>query len=229
MSKRLKYVSHTDYYPKSITPARIHIPQWYKDSERWVGGKPSLSNGENLGLKHCMPFIEALTIGYTILLPCDLLATQVNGVTELNWRFNDRDYARSRKNNLQKAIPVPYGSDTQQFTWEVQTSIKLPPGYSALLTHPLNRFDLPFITMSGVIDGNYTMQPGSILFYVKEGYEGIIEQGTPIIQVIPFKTEDWNLEEDPNLFKEAELNAKSSVTVLSGWYKKTYWKKKNYN
>ena len=31
-------------------------------------------------------------------------------------------------------------------------SIEAPEGYSLLFTHPVNRFDLPFTTLSGLVD-----------------------------------------------------------------------------
>ena len=61
-----------------------------------------------------------------------------------------------------------------------------------MITHPLNRNDLPFITISGIVDGNFAISAdGNVPFYIKNNFEGIIPQGTPIAQLIPFYRQNW--------------------------------------
>jgi hypothetical protein len=103
-----------------------------------------------------------------------------------------------------------------------------PPGYSSLITHPLNRHDLPFITLSGLVDTDMTMARGNLPFFLKEGFEGVIPAGTPMFQIIPFKRENWQMEEDKSIMKiglENEFLTKKSVY---GWYKNNKWNKKLY-
>ena len=99
-----------------------------------------------------------------------------------------------------------------------------------LVTHPINRFDLPFQTLSAVIDGGFTVAGDSnIPFFLKKGFVGVIPQGTPIAQVIPFKQGSWNSELESGLLQEGKLIGQRSHAVLYGWYKKTFWTKKQYN
>ena len=60
-------------------------------------------------------------------------------------------------------------------------------------------------------------------------FSGILHAGTPIAQVIPFKRENWKLEEDKELFFESDIVGKKARNVLSGFYKNNYWHKKNYD
>ena len=79
------------------------------------------------------------------------------------------------------------------------------------------------------IDGGLVMDPyGRIPFYVKDDFEGIIPQGTPIAQIIPFRQEKWLSKIKKGLIEKALVHASASGAKLSGWYKTTFWTKKNY-
>ena len=53
---------------------------------------------------------------------------------------------------------------------------------------PINRFDLPFLSISGFIDCNYGFSlAGNMPFFIKKGFEGVIPAGTPYMQIIPIK------------------------------------------
>jgi hypothetical protein len=53
--------------------------------------------------------------------------------------------------------------------------------------------------------------------------------GTPIIQIIPFRQENWISKIKIGLFKKGQLNFDRSGSVISGWYKKTFWTRKKYD
>jgi hypothetical protein len=79
------------------------------------------------------------------------------------------------------------------------------------------------------MDGGYTLAPNAFIpFYLQAGFEGIIPQGTPIAQLIPFKNESWSSEKTEGMVKEGELNRSRSNALFYGWYKKTWWTKKDY-
>jgi hypothetical protein len=61
--------------------------------------------------------------------------------------------------------------------------------------------------------------------FLKEDFEGTIKAGTPIIQVILFKTEDWDSEIDISLHAAKEERDEKEKS----FYKKEIRKKKNYN
>ena len=60
-------------------------------------------------------------------------------------------------------------------------------------THPVNRFDLPFTTLSGLVDcDRYT--DTWIHFpahWHNTRFQGVLPKGTPIAQCIPVKRENW--------------------------------------
>ncbi|MGY4450794.1 hypothetical protein ACVWZR_005454 [Bradyrhizobium sp. i1.3.1] len=72
-------------------------------------------------------------------------------------------------------------------------TIEAPEGYSLFFTHPVNRFDLPFITLSGLVDCD-RYRDSWIHFpahWHNTGFRGVLPKGTPIAQCIPVKREDW--------------------------------------
>lgn len=88
----------------------------------------------------------------------------------------------------------PQGYYQEHFAWYPDWAVELPEGYSALYTHPLNRFDLPFFMTIGIIDNDKVNLPGTMPFFIAKGFEGTIPAGTPYAQIIPFKREDWKSE-----------------------------------
>lgn len=221
--KVLHYESGLEFFPDFIVPIKKHIPKWYKDTEPWIGGKPNLTTK---GIKKCIPFLDSLTVGYCIQTPIDLVVSLDNGLPLITWRSEVMQNIVETRPNPQN-IPTPAGMHSLGFMWNIWGGIKLPKGYSAVFTHPLNRIDLPFFTLSGVVD-DYEMGPGSMPFYLKEGWEGVIPQGTPIVQIIPFKRENWSSRVLPGLYAASKLRMTKARAVLSDYYKKHDWKKKSY-
>jgi hypothetical protein len=107
-------------------------------------------------------------------------------------------------------------------------SIKTPKGYSSIFTHPINRVDLPFYTLGGVVDTDGWGDAGSHPFLLKKGWEGIIEKGTPIIQVIPFKRENWLSDIDNTMTKEYDKQIGKRDSYLKDYYKNFIWSSKSY-
>ena len=101
------------------------------------------------------------------------------------------DYVTFNIGNGQKfAVYEKY--DEIPWKWTVPWSIETPKGFSLLFTHPLNRMELPFVTMSGIVDTDEYECPVNLPFLIREGFMGVIPKGTPIAQVIPIKREKWS-------------------------------------
>jgi hypothetical protein len=232
MKKIIKYSSYFNFYENMFIPAKNNIPEWYKNTKNdyiveSTKNPRAFLNKDNKNFKMCVPFLDSFLTGYLVSCPVDILVSHDDlGNPTLNWNIDERfvDY----RENQSATIPTPPGCHTHNFVWVFPLAFKLPEGYSALITHPLNRYDLPFVTISGIVDDNYAMGYGNYPFFVKENFNGIIKKGTPIAQIIPFKRESWSSKYDMSVSQEAELNNRKSGTVFSGWYKNTIWKKKEY-
>lgn len=215
-------------------PARKNIPDWYKKAESWAGeGRPAIRNlGSNASVKHCMPFLDAITSGYLLELHTDVQVTRVpdSSTPLMTWMITP-DPLVLRPPITGYTIPRPSGHDFDHWAWSGKFGIAVPAGYSVLVTHPFNRFDLPFTTMSGIMESDGHWAPGNIPFFLKEGFEGIIPAGTPIAQLLPFKREDWisEVDESESSYRTMTRMMYRARSVVAGYYKKNVWKKKMYD
>jgi hypothetical protein len=162
-------------------------------------------------------------------LAVDIAVEQTEGGPVVSWKSDIHEFVAIRDKEKNPGLPVPLGCSPLHYVWITKHLFRIPKGYSALFTHPLNRFDLPFVTLSGIVDGEIALHSGNFPVYFSSTFEGIIPAGTPIAQVILFKTEDWESEEDSSLILDAELTNKLSLNKAYGWYKQNVWKKKTYN
>ena len=227
----IKFATQIVSYTNSFVPSQTQIPEWYKKTP--LIPKDSNKNKIPLpfSLKACSPFLDSITSGYMLLTPCDIaIDNEGYDDTHISWNgAQDFDPIGIRHDpEVNELLPIPEGHSAQHFTWQLQLCFKIPEGYSVIVTHPLNRHDLPFSTLSGTIDGPYTITTGQLPFFIKKSFNGIIPKGTPFAQVIPFKTENWNSKEDVSILTE-ELFNKMSARTSQHWYKKNKWKKKKYN
>ncbi len=230
MAKKIIKIASKEKYLELPKPSKFFIPDWYKKSERFVGGvqllKPSGSFGQKT-IKTCAPFLDSLTAGYCIELWQDLQVIQETNGPMLYWAHTP-EVASLRSIELHQEMPTPEGYFDAAFAWASPFYIKTPPGYSILVTHPLNRLDLPFITLSGIVDSDKGMSDGNIPFFINKTFQGIIPKGTPIAQIIPFKRDDWKSEEDSELIEIANKNKHDSLSSSIGWYKNKVWQRKRF-
>jgi hypothetical protein len=217
---------------KPPSPSKGFLPEEYKKlpfkiNKNFTHVLPDLKT-TNLTLKACVPVFDAMTAGYIITLPCDILVTDTLYYTDrIIWDV-DWTVITSHQKIQYGDMKHPEGYEESPYKFETNWIIKTPPGYSVLITHPLNRFDLPFITMSGVVDSDaYNINPVNLPFFLKKDFSGIIKMGTPIAQIIPIKREGWNSKilKYENSTKFQINNLKS---VIDRSYKNRFWFKKKY-
>ena len=121
------------------------------------------------------------------------------------------------------------GFSKTPFKWSSTWYIQTPPGWSCLFTHPSGHGDLPFRTISAIVDTDVYKQEIAFPFWLLDSFEGVIEKGTPIVQVIPFKRQEWHSEvsrlKDKEWFymKERGFNSK-----FIGNYLKNFRQDKKY-
>ena len=226
MSKLIKFIPNTPNdndlpYVEIPISANKFIPDWWKKQE--------LENKEgaifdNLSFKACVPFLDSLTYGYMIYTNQDIVVSLDNDEPYLSWQTSPEP---ASFRTLHQNLPVPVGHSNLHFAWKIHFGVQLPKGYSMLITHPLNRFDLPFTTVSGIVDDGVPWG-GNFSFWIKKGFYGIIPKSTPIAQIIPFKTESWKSEKSDDLIEYAKKRLHEKTTFASGYYKKFIHRKKKF-
>lgn len=228
----LRYSSQQNGIVNDLVPAKNHIPAWYKSIKSYGYNNIVFDDDNKImkNVKSCIPFLDSFMTGYVVELWCDI-HVRINDDGESHY-FTWSDATPvpvGFRNSNENPIPVPMGCESSHYIWQSPYCIKTPKDYSLLITHPLNRFDLPFVTLSGIVDAEKTIGPGNFPFFMKKDFEGLIQSGTPIFQVIPFKKENWNLENDDKIIKEGLINKQKSLNLFAGFYKKNSWIKKSYD
>jgi hypothetical protein len=210
-------------------PAKNYIPSWYKNIKSNFKKQPKFSNNGkliNTDLKMCMPFLDSLTTGYIQETWCDMYVKKET--KEII--FYSSNIPKMVNFREKKSIDILENEFYPiEFTWSIEWINKTPKNYSVLICHPLNRLDLPFYTLSGIIDSDlYHHAPsGNLPFYIKKDFEGLIPKGTPMYQIIPIKRESWTHNIEKYSIKNKKKLDKQNQ-VFWEFYKKNFWNKKNY-
>jgi hypothetical protein len=182
----------------------------------------------NQTAKRCIPLMESMTAGYHLTLPADIIISknEESGDSAMNW-LTHVDLVSTHNPQQTHEIPVPEEYSTLPFKFINFFIVKTPPGYSTLFVHPLNRYDLPFYSFSGLVDTDKHSVVVHFPFIVRKDFEGVIPKGTPIIQAIPIKRENWKSVQDgpvENGFQELE----KYFSNITRSYKKIAWSRKKY-
>ena len=198
MSKIIKFIAQNDHVwnvrPKPY-PAIKNLPQWWKDIPVYSNEEKKLNLKPNptVTVKRCVPTIEMLGLGYYVPLWADLLVTQQNGFPYINWN-TQVNVIENWNNNQVSSFKIPEGYSNVVFKNLHGWIIKTPPGWSSIFLHPVAYSDLPFQVISGIVDTDVLNTDINVPFVVKNNFEGLIEKGTPMFQVVPFKREGWTSE-----------------------------------
>lgn len=225
-NKAVPFAGLTENNP---VPARKSIPIWFKSLLKFAGGemKTDGNGNKNATAKACPPFLDALMTGYTIRTEFDLWVTKRENGHFFEWSAGKELVGtHGIEQTTPEQVPAGYARQPYKFSnlWQIQT----PSGYSTLFTHPLNRYDLPFLTVSGVVETDVYMNTINFPFFIREDFEGMIPAGTPIAQCIPIRREPWAHELGEADYEQMNIEAIKLRHKWVGGYKSQWWQKKNY-
>ena len=217
-------------------PAANAVPFWWKDADRYIkdpNGEPYINAsgvGKVLSYKSCPAMLDTFTSGYMLRTPCDLDFYIKRGRTKVRIPVGFEDIVGERE--PMEGFQTPPGFDDRHFHWYLNWAPQVPRGYSTLYVQPLNHFDLPYVTVAGIIDSDKVTNSGLLPFFLKTGFEGVVPAGTPIVQIFPFKREDWEMEykfyTPEEIFEQTRENSLKFRDPNGGVYKRDYWEKRKY-
>ena len=219
-------------------PAVKSIPKWFKDQvpyetphpfdERANDGKVHIRNKiSNATFKKCVPLLDGMSAGYIVPLWADVEIVSGH-VPNLHWKTN-RDVFRMHGKNTNEMTPPPgYNSQVYKYSncWIPQT----PKGYSCLITSPFGYNDLAFKAIPAIVDTDRSTLELVFPMWIKKDFNGIVEKGTPLIQIIPFKRDDWESTFDyyeDGYYKDVIEERNFGSTIVSH-YIKNHWSKKSF-
>lgn len=225
-------------------PAAKAIPEWWLKAQREVldSGDYQIGESDGLTFKGCQPFTDVLRTGYIIPLWQDIRYADTRETSEhalkvsVNW-----GRGRNVASGEEGTIAIEYKSwdswreiegvennliDGTSFSFVNPWTIRTPPGYSCLFTAPLNSEDSRIRLFSGIVNTDTYFNNVNFFFGFRKDIElpGLLKRGMPLVQVIPFKREEWTssvksidkYSEEYNL-KQSTINELTSH--LRGGYK----------
>jgi hypothetical protein len=210
------------------TLALLGLPDWFKSMP--ASAFSPMQQGDQPTVKICPPFIDAMTFGFLIPLVCDV---RVEDGT-FSWDFNPphgaiASYSRSPldfNDNIQVTGSPFFADDRFIIKFNNFWTFETPPGYSLLITHPFNRNELPFLTLTGLVDcdlyrDNFINFPA---WWSDDNFEGVLPKGTPVAQCVPVRRDLWSAKFEAITGERVRALQETSMAVTStpGVYRRRF-------
>jgi hypothetical protein len=202
-------------------PARGYLPDWFRKLPA-VDDSVASRSDTGLTVKRCLPFLDAMTTGWILPLAATVRIeiSQGGARVDAGWDF-DRVLVSNHGPHQVSGNPwSPRPPCKFHNFWTIAT----PPGWSCLFVNPLNRPNGVFEVVAGIVDTDTYRAPIHFPFFAT-GEDGlhVIEKGSPLVQIIPFRRDGTDLEADIRAEAPAEAATRSKVTrntrASEGWYR----------
>lgn len=218
-------------------PTKKNIPEWYKNTDSFYNNKSILTKITSSTIKKCIPVFDAMSSGYTITTFCDIYINheKIKNIEE-NKKIpipkivsSDEKHDTIQFHDLKQLQNHPLSKNQDAFKFMNPWGIKTPKGYSCLFVNHMHNKNNIFTILEGIVDTDTYSAPVNFPFIFNDtSFVGVIPAGTPIVQVIPFKRDSWNMEitENPKLINDQNNDL---LSLFTNRYKKMFWSKKEYN
>lgn len=177
-----------DLLPRPV-PAHAMLPDWLRAmaprAESPVHGRSIRT------VKQCPPFVDAMSHGFLMLLPCDVRVDAMR----FSWDWPLPPLATPAHPRAPLSFHVPEQVEGSPLAHERRSALKfnsfwtveLEAGWSLMVVHPVNRDDLPFRLVTGMVDSDRFIDVG-INFpavWTDPDFCGVLPRGTPVAQCYP--------------------------------------------
>lgn len=217
----------SDHLPRPVL-ARSALPGWLREMP--AKAHSEIHGREIRTVKQCPPFIDAMAYGVQILLPCDVAVAR--GSFSWTWDIPEPRTPGHPRAPLSFHVAAqfpetPFARDGQAaIKFNGFWTIELEPGWSLFATHPVNRIDLPFRLISGLVDSDRFFD-GGINFpaiWTEPDFSGVLPKGTPVAQCFPVPRAAPQLEFEcfDTLHETAYTKTVTEVLASPGVYRKRF-------
>jgi len=229
---KIEFNTHDKHVLKHfpIKPAKDFLPKWYKGLPADLDSVPTIAK--------CMPVRDMVTAGYIMPMPFEQKC-QVE-IDMFGKETVERDYPVelpgqfSAKVNLMthpwtghshEQCPVSMdGVKKNYFKLQVPWQIVTPKGYSCLFIQPFYHFQDNFTVLPAIIDTDTSDMINQNLPCVHKKDQFDILPGDPVVQIIPFKRDEWTSE---HKLIEKDFSSKMNF-FLHNMYKRAFHQKKSF-
>ena len=208
-----------DDLPRPVA-ARGALPEWLRAMP--ANARSEIHGREIRTVKQCPPFVDAMAHGVMIPLPCDV--TVNSGAFSWAWNIPEPLTPGHPRAPLSFHVAAQFReapfakAEEAAIKFNSFWTIELEPGWSLFATHPVNRDDLPFRLISGLVDAD-RFHDGGINFpavWLQPDFSGVLPRGTPVAQVFAVPRAAPKLEFETFDEDHKTAYAKTVAEVLSG-------------
>jgi hypothetical protein len=235
---KIKWIARDKYFydvaPKPY-PASQSIPDWWKHQTPYLKSKENPDGKKlivenlvsNATFKKCTPMLDALGSGYIVPLWSDVQVRKIDGSSRITWKVKTSVFEQHGPSSYDVPTPPGYG---EVFKYSMPWIPVTPPGYSIIVSSPYGYQDIPFKAIPAIVDSDKSKIHLVPPMWLRLDYEGILEKGTPLVQITPFKRESWKQEFD--FYQDGEIEKiedKYFHSTIVNNYIKNHWSKKKYS
>lgn len=211
------------------TPAKAALPSWLKQMPPRAAS--AVHQRAIRTVKQCPPFVDAMSHGFMMPLPCDV---RVEGDGQFAWEWPRPELTVPAHPRAPLSFHVPEqiagspladgGRAALKFNsfW----TIELEPGWSLMAVHPINRDDLPFRLITGLVDADRFNEVGINFpaIWAQPSFRGVLPRGTPIAQcfAVPREAPSLHFEAMSDAQRERYAELAGSILAGPGVYRKGF-------
>jgi hypothetical protein len=216
-----------DILPRPYAAKRA-IPEWLK---RMGANAPSADVGAEIRtVKQCPPFVDAMGFGFVMPLVTDVRVDR--GRFEWDWDLGPSSVGPYPRSPLsfhlgEQLAGAPFAdADNAAIKFTNYWTIETPPDHALLVTHPFNREELPFRTLTGLVDTD-RYKNGCIQFpalWRDADFVGVLERGMPIAQCVVVPRDGLSLEFGELVGDAADdfMSTQAAVNTEPGTYRRRF-------
>ena len=180
-------------------PVKSVIPEWYKNTPHTIfdpknanayEGNPQMTP---YTVTSCIPVRDYMTSGYVILNDVDRVITPLEDRDPVD--FSDHSPIGPMMFHPHAQCPVKIqGRDRHYFKVPNPWDINTPRGYSCLFYQPAYLFESRFQMLPAIVDTDRYNMPINFIGAITSPESFVLEAGTPLMVVFPFKRDEWESE-----------------------------------
>ena len=162
--------------------------------------------------------------GYIIQTTQDIIVEQRDGAPFFHWSDG-----LGIEFHVPSQIATHSRSSQSVPKWMNPFGVQTPRGYSTMFIPPVNQDQAAFIPFSGMVDTDKFIQPVNFPFLLADPqFEGLVPAGTPLVQLIPIKRENWANKYHSGETEEIDRAKRLKNSVFQHGYKMFFRQPKSY-
>ncbi len=177
-----------DLLPRPVA-ARQALPDWLRAMPRKAYSE--VHERDIRTVKQCPPFVDAMSHGFMVLLPCDVHVER--GMFSWAWELPPLTVEEhpSSPISFHAAAQISgtpfHDGHSSALKFNSFWTIELEEGWSLFATHPVNRDDLPFRSLTGLVSADRFTDVGINFpaIWLQPDFQGVLPKGTPVAQCFP--------------------------------------------